>query len=101
MSDAAGVARWRQATLGRTGRVQNRFAFFSLVCGICAWVPLVILVTGPLAVLFALMALITSRGRGGLEPARAGLILTALATVIQGIIFASAGLLGWVVSLIS
>lgn len=98
MPESPTVAKWRQATLGRTGRVQNRFAFFSLVCGICAWVPLVILVTGPLAVLFAIMALITSRGRGGLEPARAGLILTALATVIQGVIFASAGMLGWALS---
>ncbi len=32
-------------------RVRNRFAFLSLICGICAWVQLVSLVAAPLAVL--------------------------------------------------
>ncbi len=79
-------------------RVRNRFAFLSLICGICAWVPLVILVAAPLAVLFALLAFATGRG-GGLAPARAGLILTAVAVALHATVLTTAGALGWVAAL--
>lgn len=82
--------------VARTRRVHNRLAFFALICGICAWVPLVILVAAPLAVLFALMAWV--RGpRDHMGAAWAGVALTAMAVVLHtaaAILAGGIGLLG-------
>lgn len=82
----------------RDRSVRDRFAFLSLIAGICAWVPLVIVAAAPIAVGFALLSWVRTEGggRGRLPPAsRAGLVLTAVAVLIQAAAFGLASVFGW------
>ena len=75
----------------------NVFAFLALVSGVCSWVPLVVLVTAPLTLVFGLLALWNARRRGtrqGTAAAAWGLVLAGIAVVLQGIVLASAGVIG-------
>lgn len=77
---------------------RNHFAFLALIAGICAWVPLVIVVAAPLTVGFAILGELQARRTGharGAHAGRAGLVLAGVATALQATVFASASLLGW------
>ncbi len=76
---------------------RNHFAFLSLFMGICAWVPLMILVCGPLSFLFAGLAWMTSqKGRDrGLGAAWAGMFLTVIAALLHTSFALLASLIGW------
>ena len=78
----------------------NLFAWLALVAGICSWVPLVVLVAGPLTVGFALLAFVTGavrrRDRRRLKPALWGLVVGAVGAGLQALAFLSAASLGWI-----
>ncbi len=78
----------------------NLFAWLALVSGICSWVPLVVLVAGPLTIGFALAAFVTAavrrRDRRRLKPALWGLVVGAVGAGLQALVFLSAASLGWI-----
>ncbi|MFT4703882.1 MAG: hypothetical protein ACI81R_001577 [Bradymonadia bacterium] len=82
----------------RKKRPRNHAAMLALFCGISSWVPLIIVITGPLTFLFALIALVLSVRSGHREQlnmAGAGVILALCALAIQGGFTLLAGGLGW------
>lgn len=84
-------------TMQREGR--NVFALLTLFCGITSWVPWVIVITFPLAIAFAGLALLTAWKRDqrrGLDAALHGVLLAvaALAThlfIVGGLAFVMEG----------
>jgi hypothetical protein len=98
MNEAGSTHPRAQRTPDRVAeRRGNVFAFLSLVSGVCSWVPLVVLVTGPLTLVFGLLAFWTARRRGtrqGTAAAVWGLVLAGIAVVLQGLVLASAGVVG-------
>lgn len=67
-------------------RTGNPFAFLTLMCGIASWVPLIVVITGPLTIGFFVVTLITQWRKG--EPGRVhaawtGLILGLMSFVLQ------------------
>ena len=78
--------------------VRDRFAFVSLIAGICAWVPLVIVAAAPISFGFALLSMARTEGGGrGKLPAaaRAGVYLASVAVVLQVMVFSTASVFGW------
>ncbi|MFT6396274.1 MAG: hypothetical protein ACJAYU_001017 [Bradymonadia bacterium] len=64
----------------------NSFAFLTLMCGITSWVPLIIIITGPLTFGFFVLAHIFARREGvpgRLHAAWTGLLLTMLSLGLQ------------------
>lgn len=62
----------------------------ALICGIAAWVPLLILAAAPISLGSAAIAYVTVRGPDRsrrLAPARWGVVLTLIAIVLHGAIF--------------
>jgi hypothetical protein len=73
-------------------------AMTSLVCGITAWVPLVILAAAPISLVCALLAHLAVQGpdrHRRLAPARWGVVLTLVAMAIHSAVFMIAVGLGW------
>jgi hypothetical protein len=64
----------------------NPFAFLTLMCGIASWVPLIVVITGPLTLLFFVLAHVSAPARtrsARLHAAWTGLVLAALAFAVQ------------------
>lgn len=62
----------------------------ALICGIAAWVPLLILAAAPISLGAAALAYLTVSGEDRtrrLAPARWGVVLTLIAIVLHGAIF--------------
>jgi len=81
------------------GDQRNVMAFMALVCGICSWVPLVVLFAAPLTLIFALLAyasLFVQGRRRGIGGAHAGLVLATIAVILQTLVFASASVVGFI-----
>jgi hypothetical protein len=77
---------------------RNHMAFLSLVMGICAWVPLVIVFAAPLSLLFAVLALWQARrpqARHGVSGALWGVVLSGIAVLLHGSVALAASLIGW------
>ncbi len=71
----------------------NPFAFLALMCGVASWVPLIVMITGPLTFAFALLAVMTP-GRGRFRPALYGVGLALAAFALQAGIALIAGVFG-------
>jgi hypothetical protein len=77
---------------------RNQWAFLSLFMGVCAWVPLVILMAAPLSLGFAAIAFATSKRQGstrGLGGAVYGVVLTCIAIVLHLSFALFASAIGW------
>lgn len=75
------------ARRNRRQRTGNAFAFLALMCGIASWVPLIVVITGPLTLGFFVIAHLGAWRRG--EPHRihaawTGLVLALLSFALQG-----------------
>lgn len=77
----------------------NPFAFLALMCGITSWVPLIIVITFPLTLVFFVAAHVFAWRRGlprRLNAAWTGLVLAALSLAVQGALTGIAGIPGWI-----
>lgn len=83
-----------------TSQHKNLPAFVALFCGVASWVPLIIVITGPLTFLFAGLAVVVARrrgeGRNQLRLAWWGILLTVGSVLLQFALAALAGGIGWV-----
>lgn len=62
------------------------FAFLTLMCGIASWVPIIVVITGPLTLAFFVLAMVSARRggrRGRVHAAWTGLILALLSLLFQ------------------
>ena len=77
---------------------RNMWAFLSLFMGVCAWVPLLILLAAPLSLGFAVIAFATSRRQHhtrGVAAAGYGVFLTLFAIVLHSSFALFASAIGW------
>jgi hypothetical protein len=82
-----------------TRQAKNLPALVTLFCGIASWVPLIVVITGPLTFLFAGLAVLNARRRAErrqLNLAAWGVALTFGAVAVQGGFTVLAGALGWI-----
>ncbi len=81
-----------------TSQNKNLPAFVALFCGVASWVPLIIVITGPLTFLFAGLAVVNARRRDDrtqLSLAWWGIVLALGSVGLQGALAALAGGIGW------
>ena len=77
---------------------RNMWAFLSLFMGVCAWVPLLILLAAPLSLGFAVLAFVTARRQNhsrGIAAAGYGVFLTLFAIVLHSSFALFASAIGW------
>lgn len=85
------------ARRNRRERTGNSFAFLTLMCGIASWVPLIVVITGPLTIGFFIASHVVMRRRG--EPGRVhaawtGLMLGFMAFLLQAVLAVVAAIPG-------
>ena len=72
--------------MSRSDGAGETFAFLTLMCGIASWVPIIVVITGPLTFGFFGLAMVSARRRGQrgrVHAAWTGLLLTCLSLAFQ------------------